>query len=78
MSLEKGFTIIDEALKLAVEKLESQGMPEQEAHIALLVRLSITVPEEVAEIANMLRDDPDLLSAMNAGATPKPSAIPAE
>ena len=78
MSLEKGFTIIDEALNLAVEKLESQGMPEQEAHIALLVRLSTTVPEEVAEIANMLRDDPDLLSAMNAGATPEPSAVPAE
>jgi hypothetical protein len=78
MSIEKGFTIIDEALNLAVEKLESLGMPKQEAHIALLVRLSTTVPEEVAEIANMLRDDPDLLSAMNAGATPEPSAVPAE
>jgi hypothetical protein len=78
MSLEKGFTIIDEALNLAVEKLKSQGMPEQESHIALLVRLSTTVPEEVAEIANMLRDDPDLLSAMNAGPTPESSAVPAE
>ena len=67
MSLEQGFTIIDDALNLAVEKLQSQGMPEQEAYIALLVRLWTTVPEEVAEIANMLRDDPDLLSAMNAG-----------
>ena len=38
MSLEQGFTIID-ALNLAVEKLQSQGMPEQEAYIALLVRL---------------------------------------
>ena len=74
MSLEQGFTIIDDALNLAVEKLESQGMPEQEAYIALLVRLWSIVPEEVAEGANMLRDDPDLLSAMNAGATSDPSA----
>ena len=74
MSLEQGFTIIDDALNLAVEKLQSQGMPEQEAYIALLVRLWSTVPEEVAEIANMLRDDPDLLSAMNTGAMPDPSA----
>ncbi|MGB2271223.1 MAG: hypothetical protein ACPH3K_04085 [Candidatus Micropelagos thuwalensis] len=78
MSLEQGFTIIDEALNLAVEELKSKGMPEQEAHIALLVRLWGTVPEEVAEIANMLRDDPDLLSAMSIGATPEPSAVPAE
>ena len=74
MSLEQGFTIIDDAVNLAVEKLQSQGMPEQEAYIALLVRLWSTVPEEVAEIANMLRDDPDLLSAMNTGAMPDPSA----
>ena len=74
MSLEQGFTIIDDALNLAVEKLQSQGMPEQEAYVALLVRLWSTVPEEVAEIANMLRDDPDLLSAMNAGAMPETSA----
>ena len=73
MSLEQGFTIIDDALNLAVEKLQSQGMPEQEAYIALLVRLWSTVPEEVAEIANMLRDDPDLLSAMNTGAMSDPS-----
>ena len=74
MSLEQGFTIIDDALNLAVEKLESQGMPEQEAYIALLVRLWSIVPEEIAEVANMLRDDPDLLSAMNAGAISDPSA----
>jgi len=77
MSLEQGFTIIDDALNLAVEKLQSQGMPEQEAYIALLVRLWSTVPEEVAEIANMLRDDPDLLSAMNTGAVSEPSAVQA-
>jgi len=77
MSLEQGFTIIDDALNLAVEKLQSQGMPEQEAYIALLVRLWSTVPEEVAEIANMLRDDPDLLSAMNNGAVSEPSTAQA-
>ena len=74
MSLEQGFTIVDDALNLAVEKLQAQGMPEQEAYIALLVRLWSTVPEEVAEIANMLRDDPDLLSAMNVNDMPDPSA----
>lgn len=74
MSLEQGFTIIDDALNLAIEKLQSQGMPEQEAYVALLVRLWSTVPEEVAEIANMLRDDPELLSAMSAGQMPEPTA----
>ena len=78
MSLEKGFTIIDEALSLSVEQLRLKGMPEQEAYIALLVRLWGTVPEEVAEIASMLRDDPDLLSAINTGATPESPAVPAE
>jgi hypothetical protein len=77
MSVEQGFNIIDDALNLAVEKLQSQGMPEQEAYIALLVRLWSTVPEEVAEIANMLRDDPELLSAMSAGAMPEPTATQA-
>ena len=77
MSLEQGFTIIDDALNLAVEKLQSKGMPEQEAYIALLVRLWSTVPDEVAEIANMLRDDPELLSAMNAASVSEPSAVQA-
>jgi hypothetical protein len=77
MSLEQGFTIVDEALNLAVENLQSKGMPEQEAYVALLVRLWSTVPEEVAEIANMLRDDPDLLSAMNVGPMPEASAAQA-
>ena len=75
MSLEQGFTIIDDALNLAVEKLQSQGMPEQEAYVALLVRLWSTVPQEVAEIANMLRDDPDLLSAMQVDPMPEKAAI---
>ena len=73
MSLEQGFTIIDDALNLAVEKLQSQGMPEQDVYIALLVRLWGTVPEEVAEIAKTLRNDPALLSAMSADAALGPS-----
>ena len=76
MSLQQGFTIIDDALNLAVEKLQSQGMPEQEAYIALLVRLWSSVPEEVAEIANICGMI-ELLSAMNAGTTPDPSATQA-
>ena len=48
-------------------------MPEQDAYVALLVRLWGTVPEEVAEIAKTLRSDPDLLSAMSADASPGPS-----
>ena len=51
MSLEQGLNIIDEALMLAVDSLASKGMPENEAHIALLVRLWSSVPEEVAEVA---------------------------
>ena len=74
MSLEQGFNIVEDALNLAVERLQSQGMPEQEAYVALLVRLWSTVPEEVAEIANMLRDDPDLLAAMSADNMPEPTA----
>ena len=77
MSLEQGLNIIDDALNLAVEELKSKGMPEQEACIALLVRLWGTVPEEVAEIANMLRDDPELLSAMAVGEKPEPLATQA-
>ena len=73
MSLDQGFTIIDSALNLAIENLRSKGMPEQEARIALLVRLWGTVPDEVAEIAKMLRDDSELLSAMNAGAVSETS-----
>jgi len=64
MSLEQGFTIVDDSLSLAVEKLQSHGMPEQEAYIALLVRLWSVVPQEVAEIVSMLREDPELLSAL--------------
>jgi hypothetical protein len=65
VSLEQGLNMVDDALTLAVESLESKGMPENEAYIALLVRLWSCVPEEVAEIATMLRDDPELLKVMS-------------
>ena len=65
MSLEQGLNIVDDALVLAVKNLESKGIPENDAHIALLVRLWSCVPKEVAEIATMLRDDPELMSALS-------------
>ena len=77
MSLEQAFIVIDDALNLGAEKLLSQVMPEQDAYVALLVRLWSIVPEEMAEIANMLRDDPDLLLAMSVGAMPEPTATQA-
>jgi hypothetical protein len=43
-------------------------MPIDEAQIALLIRLWNVVPEEVAEIADMLRKDSDLASAINGAA----------
>lgn len=75
MSLEQGLNIIDEALMLAVDSLASKGMPENEAHIALLVRLWSSVPEEVAEVATMLRDDPELMLAMSKGAVDQSTAL---
>lgn len=75
MSLEQGLNIIDEALMLAVDSLTSKGMPENEAHIALLVRLWSSVPEEVAEVATMLRDDPELMLAMSKGAVDQSTAL---
>ena len=57
--------IIDNALSLAVSHLVDMGLPKDEAQIALLVRLWSCVPEEVAEIANILREDPQLLTAMS-------------
>ena len=75
MSLEQGLNIIDEALMLAVDSLASKGMPENEVYIALLVRLWSSVPEEVAEVATMLRDDPELMSAMSKGAEDQLTAL---
>jgi len=65
MSMTDGMNIIDNALNLALSDLESHGMQGDDAQIALLVRLSNLVPEEVFNVASLLRDDAELLTAMN-------------
>jgi len=65
MSISEGMTIIDNALGLAMSHLEGCGMPKDEAQIALLIRLRSVVPIEVANIADILRDDPEVLAAIN-------------
>ena len=65
MSLEQGFNIVDGALSLAVKDLEQKGMPSDEAHIALLIRLRDVVEPEVLQVAEMLGDDPEVYSAIN-------------
>ena len=65
MSLEKGFNIVDNALSMAVKDLEQKGMPIDEAHIALIIRLRALVSPELLKVADMLNDDPELYSAIN-------------
>ena len=65
MSLEQGFNIVDNALALAVKDLEQQGMPSDEAQIALLIRLRAVVEPEILQVAEMLSDDPEVYSAIN-------------
>ena len=65
MSTADGMNIIDNALNLALSDLESHGMQGDDAQIALLVRLSNLVPEEVFNVASLLRDDAELMTAMN-------------
>jgi len=65
MSLEQGFNIVDEALALAVKELEQKGMPTDEANIALLIRLRAVVSPDVLKVEDMLREDPEVYSAIN-------------
>ena len=65
MTMSQGMNIVDNALNLAVSDLENQGMQSDEAQIALLVRLSSLVSVDVFNVASMLRDDAELLNAMN-------------
>ena len=65
MSMTDGMNIIDNALNLALSDLESHGMQGDDAQIALLVRLSSLVPEDVFNVAKLLRDDAELMTAMN-------------
>jgi len=73
MSVTEGMNIIDSALNLALGDLENHGMNIDDAQIALLVRLSSLVPEDVFNVARLLRDDAELLTAMSSqegGAVP--------
>ena len=65
MSMIEGMNIVDNALKLALADLEGRGLPKDEAQIALLIRLQSIVPDEVSSIATILRDDPEVLAAVN-------------
>ena len=65
MSLEQGFNIVDEALALAEKDLVQKGMPTDEAHIALLIRLRALVSPDVLKVAEMLSEDPEIYSAIN-------------
>ena len=65
MSLEQGFNIVDEALALAAKDLEQKGMPTDEAHIALLIRLRAVVSPDILQVAEMLAEDPEIYSAIN-------------
>jgi len=62
--------LVDKALNMAVLSLENRGLLREEAQIALLIRLLNVVPEEVAEIAQVLRNDDELSSAINKKVSP--------
>jgi len=68
MSIADGLNIVDNALNMALSDLENRGLPRDEAQIALLIRLWNVVPDQVAEVADLLRKDPELSSAINADA----------
>ena len=65
MAEQTKMNIVDEALELAVGRLGSLGMPQDEAHIALLIRLWDKVPEEIVEVAKMLQADEQVTKAVN-------------
>jgi hypothetical protein len=76
MFVADGLNIVDKALNMAVLSLENRGLPREEAQIALLIRLLNVVPEEVAEIAQVLRNDDELSSAINKKVSPQISFEP--
>ena len=65
MSNENGFQMIDEALSLAVSHLVDKGLPQDEAYIALLLRLKHLVPNEIQQVADLLSDDEELNARIN-------------
>ena len=60
-----GFQMIDNALSLAVSHLVEKGLPQDEAHIALLLRLKYLVPPDIQQVADLLSDDDELNSRIN-------------
>ena len=65
MSLEKGFSIIDDALNLAISDLERRGISKDEAQIAMLMRLRNSVSPEILQVTEILNDDDELNAAIN-------------
>lgn len=65
MALEESFTIIDEALSLAVADLVKRGLPEDEAYIAMLLRLRNIVSPEILQVVDLLSEDEEVNSAIN-------------
>ena len=65
MTGSAGNAIVDQALDLAVEQLMKLGLPKDEAHIALLIRLWDVVPENIVNVAKMLSEDSEVAEAIN-------------
>ena len=61
MTNENGFQMVDNALSLAVSQLVDKGLPQDEAYIALLLRLKYLVPNEIQQVADLLSDDDELM-----------------
>ena len=64
MSHENGMSILDQALSLAVSDLTKRGMSEDDAHIALVVRLKHLVSPEIFQVADLLAEDEDVSSIL--------------
>ena len=71
MSLEKGLNIVDDALNIAIFDLERRGISNDDAQIALLLRLRAMVSPEVVKVAELLSEDSELNSAINGEAGPE-------
>jgi hypothetical protein len=71
MSIQSEMNIVDQALASAIGHLAEKGMPDDEARIALLIRLWSTVPPEISEIAEILRADEELDAVINAAGAPE-------
>ena len=71
MDTENGLTILDKALSLAVNDLVARGMSEDDAHIALVVRLKHLVSPEIFQVADLLADDDEVSAILSKDAPDK-------